>query len=228
MAAISPLRRRMIDGMMVRNLFPSTQQSYIYAVAKFSRRFDRSPDRLGLEDVRAYQLHLITQKRSWSHINQTVCALRFFYGVTQGGKDRYVMLSPQLLRILRAYWRLARPGRWLFPGQDAGVPIITEGRRIARQRCISVIAPLRMRPVLPRCSTSDARRLRTGGRWANAKCERPYAHSNRRRRLTSASPGCGRRHSPASGRVRWRDERSAAVPSSTAEPGALGEPSPLT
>jgi site-specific recombinase XerD len=200
MASISPLRRRMIDDMMVRNLSPSTQQSYLYAVAKFSRHFDRSPDRLGLEEVRAYQLHLIAQKRSWTHINQTVCALRFFYGVTlgrgdalerivaarepqrlpvvlspdeivqfleavpglrnraalttaygaglrvgevarletgaidsrrmlirieqgKGGKDRYVMLSPQLLRILRAYWRLARPGRWLFPGHDAGQPV---------------------------------------------------------------------------------------------------------
>jgi hypothetical protein len=32
----------------------------------------------------------------------------------KGGKDRYVMLSPQLLRILRTYWRLTRPKRWLF------------------------------------------------------------------------------------------------------------------
>jgi integrase len=32
----------------------------------------------------------------------------------KGSKDRHVMLSPQLLQILRAYWRLARPGRWLF------------------------------------------------------------------------------------------------------------------
>jgi site-specific recombinase XerD len=190
----------MIDDMMVRNLSPTTQQSYIYAVAKFSRHFNRSPDRLGLEDVRAYQLHLIAQKRSWSHINQVACSLRFFYGVTlgqseaferivtarepqklpvvlsadeivrfleavpglrnraaltaaygaglrvgevarlqvnaidstrmlirvehgKGGKDRYVMLSAQLLQILRAYWRLARPGRWLFPGREAGEPV---------------------------------------------------------------------------------------------------------
>ena len=84
MAAMSPLRRRMIDDMTVRNLSPATQQSYLYAVAKFSRHFARSPDRLGLEDVRAYQVHLVAQKRSWSHINQTVCALRFFYGVTLG------------------------------------------------------------------------------------------------------------------------------------------------
>ena len=33
------------------------------------------------------------------------------------------MLSPQLLQILRAYWRLARPGRWLFSGREAGEPV---------------------------------------------------------------------------------------------------------
>src|SRR5256885_12454130 len=41
----------------------------------------------------------------------------------KGGKDRYVMLSPQLLRILRTYWRLARPAKWLFPGRDESGPI---------------------------------------------------------------------------------------------------------
>jgi integrase/recombinase XerD len=215
MAKISPLRRRMIDDMMIRNLSPATQQSYLYAVAKFSRHFACSPDRLGLEEVRAYQLHLIAQQRSWSHINQVVCALRFFYGVTlgwtdalerivaarepqklpvvlspdeivrfleavpglrnraalttaygaglrvgevarlttsaidscrmlirveqgKGGKDRYVMLSPQLLQILRAYWRLARPGHWLFPGREAGEPVsvatLQEACRVAARR----------------------------------------------------------------------------------------------
>jgi integrase/recombinase XerD len=200
MTEISPLRRRMAEDMTIRNLSPATQQSYIYAVAKFSRHFGRSPDRLGLEDVRAYQLRLIAQQRSWSHINQAVCALRFFYGITlgrsdaheqivaarepqrlpvvlsgdeivrfleavpglrnrvaltaaygaglrvgevtrltttaidsarmlirveqgKGGKDRYVMLSPQLLEILRTYWRLARPGHWLFPGHDPAAPV---------------------------------------------------------------------------------------------------------
>ena len=41
----------------------------------------------------------------------------------KGGKERYVMLSAQLLAILRTYWRLARPKQWLFPGRDATRPI---------------------------------------------------------------------------------------------------------
>ncbi len=89
MATMSPLRRRMIEDMMVRNLSPATQQSYIYAVANFSRHFNCSPDRLSTEEVRAYQLHLIAQGLSWSHINQVACALRFFYGVTLGQKEAF-------------------------------------------------------------------------------------------------------------------------------------------
>ena len=83
----SPLRRRMIEDMTLRNLSPSTQQSYVCAVANFSRHFGRSPDKLSLEQVRAYQLHLIGLKRSWTHINQVTCALRFFYAVTLGRKE---------------------------------------------------------------------------------------------------------------------------------------------
>jgi site-specific recombinase XerD len=40
-----------------------------------------------------------------------------------GGRDRYVMSSPQLLGILRTYWRLARPAYGLFPGRDGEHPI---------------------------------------------------------------------------------------------------------
>jgi integrase/recombinase XerD len=82
MATMSRLRRRMIEDMTIRNLSPATQQSYIHAVAKFSRYFGRSPDRLGLEDVRAYQVHLASKGVAWGSLNQVVCALRFFYGVT--------------------------------------------------------------------------------------------------------------------------------------------------
>ena len=130
MAEISPLRRRMIEDMTIRNLSPATQQSYIYAVAKFSRHFDRSPDRLGLEDVRAYQLHLIAQQRSWSHINQTVCALRFFYGVTLGRSDAHEQIvaarEPQRLPVVLSGEEIVRfleavPGLRNRVGADHGL-----------------------------------------------------------------------------------------------------------
>ena len=198
--AMSALRRRMIDDMSLRNLSPATQRSYLHALTKFSRHFGCSPDRLGLEDVRSFQVHLVSQGISWPALNQTVCALRFFYGVTldraeiperivyartprklpailgadevvrfleavpslktrvalttayaaglraseavslkvtdidsarmvlqvrhgKGAKDRTVMLSAALLAILRSYWRLARPGDWLFPGRGPDKPM---------------------------------------------------------------------------------------------------------
>jgi integrase/recombinase XerD len=50
--AVSPLRRRMIDGTSLRNLPPATQRSYLHAVTKFSRYFGRPQDCLGLEQTR--------------------------------------------------------------------------------------------------------------------------------------------------------------------------------
>jgi integrase/recombinase XerD len=200
MAVISPLRCRMIEDMTVRNLSPATQRSYLHAVSKLSQHYGRSPDRLGLEEVRAFQVHLVATGISWPTLNQIVCALRFFYGVTlgqaavperiayarepgklpvvlsadevvrfleavpnlksraaltavyaaglrvsefvllkisdidsdrmlirvehgKGGKDRFVMLSPRLLSILRTYWRLTRPKHFLFPGRDQDRPL---------------------------------------------------------------------------------------------------------
>ncbi len=77
MAEISRLRQRMIDDMTVRNLSPATQRSYIHAVAKFAKFFKRSPEKLDLEDVRAFQVHLVAGGMSWPALNQHVCALRF-------------------------------------------------------------------------------------------------------------------------------------------------------
>jgi site-specific recombinase XerD len=200
MATTSPLRRRMIENMAVRNLSPATQQSYLSAVSRLSKYFGRSPDRLGIDEVHAFQVHLVATGISWPALNQIVSALRFFYGVTlgrttlprriayarepqklpvvlsadevvrfleaipsvksrtalttvyaaglrvsevvrlavadidsermvirveqgKGGRDRYVMLSPRLLEILRAYWRIVRPDHWLFPGRDRNRPL---------------------------------------------------------------------------------------------------------
>jgi hypothetical protein len=72
MAEISPLRRRMIEDVTVRNLSPATQQSYLNAVSKFSPYFGRPPDRLGLDDVHASQVHLVATGISWPALNQIV------------------------------------------------------------------------------------------------------------------------------------------------------------
>jgi integrase/recombinase XerD len=79
------LRRRTIDGITLRNLSPATQRSFLHAVTKFSCRFGCSPDRLGLEDVGSFQVHLVAQGISCPALNQTVCVLRFFYGMTLDG-----------------------------------------------------------------------------------------------------------------------------------------------
>src|SRR3974390_2021286 len=41
----------------------------------------------------------------------------------KGQRDRYVMLSPQLLQLLREWWKAARPQVWLFPGQNPINPV---------------------------------------------------------------------------------------------------------
>ncbi len=199
---ISPLRQRLIDDMTIRNMSPNTQKIYIYAVANFSAFHQRSPDKLGLEDIRDYHLHLVSRNLKPNSINPIMGALRFFYGKTlgqkhivdeipyarradslpavlsreeverllktvrnlkmrtafitiyaaglrvselvaltahdidsarmviairhgKGGKDRYVMLSEQLLAILRDYWKRTKPTHWLFPGPDPLQPVTT-------------------------------------------------------------------------------------------------------
>jgi integrase/recombinase XerD len=199
---ISPLRQRMIDDMTIRNMSPNTKNIYISAVARFSAYHRRSPDQLGLEDIRDYHLHLVSRNLKPTTINPIMGALRFFYGKTlgqkdivgeipyarradslpavlsreeverflktvrnlkmrtafitiyaaglrvselvaltsrdidstrmviairhgKGGKDRYVMLSEQLLGILRDYWKRTRPTHWLFPGPDPLQPVTT-------------------------------------------------------------------------------------------------------
>ena len=208
---MTPLRRRMLEDMRLRNLSENTQKRYLDRVAAFAGHFGRSPDLLGPEEVRSYQLHLLQRGLSSSTLNVTVCALRFLYRVTlqvtwdvkripylkrekklpvvlsrgevarflqairnikhrsilmtayasglrireatrlqvsdidsrrmairvqqgKGARDRYVMLSPRLLMLLRQYWKIARPSTWLFPGRRPQQPISpTTVRQICRE-----------------------------------------------------------------------------------------------
>ena len=200
---ISPLRQRMIDDMAFRNMSPNTVKVYTYAIANFARFHHQSPDKLGIDHVRDYRLHLLARGLKARSINPIVGALRFFYGTTlrnkelagqitfaraedtlpavltreqvlqllqaepdlmmrtifitiyaaglrisevvkltprdinsdrmvihirqaKGHKDRYVMLSEQLVNILRKYWKRKRlSGDLLFPGPKPNQSITT-------------------------------------------------------------------------------------------------------
>jgi integrase/recombinase XerD len=80
---MTPLRQRMLEELQRRNYSPKTIRLYLRHVAEFAKHFHRSPDQLGTEDIRQYQLFLIREKKlAWSSYNQIVCALRFFYAKT--------------------------------------------------------------------------------------------------------------------------------------------------
>src|SRR5260370_31951944 len=61
---VSALRQRMIDDMTVRNFAPNTQVSYLHQVNLFARHFDKSPERLGPEEIRTYQIYLAKERRA--------------------------------------------------------------------------------------------------------------------------------------------------------------------
>lgn len=216
---MTPLRQRFIEDMQIRNLSPGTQAIYVHCISQFARYFGKSPDALGREQIRAYQVYLAQEKKlAPATITVAVSALRFLYHVTlrrewtfddiiphpkkpqklpiilspeevveflnslpegkkhrtiltccyaaglriteaialqvahidsrrmvihvqlgKGQKDRYVMLSPKLLEILRQWWREDRPQGWLFPGLIAGQHIssgaVEEVCRQVHKRC---------------------------------------------------------------------------------------------
>jgi integrase/recombinase XerD len=203
---MTPLRRRMLEDMQIRNFSENTQKSYLMQVSLFARHFKKSPEVLGAEDIRTYQLHLTNEKKlAPGSVLIATAALRFLFTVTlkkdwdlelvlpmprkpqtlpivlspeevrhfltcvprrkartvltvcyaaglriseaialkptdidgqrmtirvtqgKGAKDRYVMLSEQLLQILRDWYRAARPKTWLFPGKIPGRHITRAG-----------------------------------------------------------------------------------------------------
>ena len=92
---MTALRQRMREDLQLRNYSPQTVECYLRCVAQFAQHFRTSPDRLGPEQIRQYQLYLVHEKHaSWSLVMQTVCALRFFYNITLG-QPRMLDYIPQ-------------------------------------------------------------------------------------------------------------------------------------
>src|ERR1039458_4984543 len=84
---MTPLRQRMLEDLQIRNYSPSTVRCYVRSVADFAKHFKRSPDQLGSEEIRSWQLYLLRDKgvKISSYI-QSVCGLRFFYTNTLNRK----------------------------------------------------------------------------------------------------------------------------------------------
>jgi hypothetical protein len=80
---MTTLRQRMTEDMQVRNLSPHTQASYLQQVSLFARHFGKSPDVLGPDYIRTYQIYLMNEKKlAPSSIHLAVGALRVLYKVT--------------------------------------------------------------------------------------------------------------------------------------------------
>ena len=95
----------------VRNLKHRTVFMTIYATG------------LRISEVLNLQIPDIDSKRMMIHVRKG-----------KGKKDRYVMLSPKLLAVLREYYRVYRPKVWLFPGRNAGAPLTRKAVSHACQR----------------------------------------------------------------------------------------------
>jgi site-specific recombinase XerD len=80
---MTALRQRMLEDLRIRNYAPTTVACYIRSVAEFAQHFNKPLDQLGPEEIRSWQLFLLSEKRvKLSTYIQAVCALRFFYRTT--------------------------------------------------------------------------------------------------------------------------------------------------
>ena len=96
---MTPLRRRMLDAMIVRGLSERTQECYVEAVARMARYFNRSPELLSSAEIEAYFLHLIKDRHlSYSSVNHAASACRFLLEKVLGRKIEG-HLRPPMARV---------------------------------------------------------------------------------------------------------------------------------
>jgi integrase/recombinase XerD len=139
---MTQLRQRMLEELQRRNYSAGTIRLYLRRVAKFAQHFHRSPDRLGAEDIRQYQLFLIQEKKlAWSTYNQIVCALRFFYGKT----------------LKRAFLLQEIP----FPRKQQRLPLILSREEV--EKILTVPPHLKSRALLMTIYAAGLRRSEVAG-----------------------------------------------------------------
>jgi integrase/recombinase XerD len=77
---MTEMRRRMEEELKLRDCSPRTQKAYVDWVARFAQHHRRPPEQMGEEQVRAYLIYLLEEKKlSRSTLVQAFCALKFFY-----------------------------------------------------------------------------------------------------------------------------------------------------
>jgi Phage integrase, N-terminal SAM-like domain len=94
---MTPLRQRMLDALELRAMAVRTREAYIDAVAKLAKHYKRSPDQLSADQVQAYLLYLLRERKlARASINQYGCAFRFLYGTVLGldGQTFQIPLGP--------------------------------------------------------------------------------------------------------------------------------------
>jgi len=117
---MTPLKQRMLEDLHIRNYAPSTVRCSVRSVAEFAKHFKKSPEHLGPEEIRKWQLYLRDEKKlKLSSYIQAVCALRFFYRNTLNRKididriplPRYETKLPVILSKEEAKALLEAPRR---------------------------------------------------------------------------------------------------------------------
>ncbi len=99
---MTPLRKKMIEEMQLRNFSPCTQKAYTGAVANFAKYYKRCPTKISKDEIKRYMVYLIQDKKAaWKTYNIIRCALKFLYGACLGTPE--VMLDipcPKEVRTL--------------------------------------------------------------------------------------------------------------------------------
>jgi integrase/recombinase XerD len=77
---VTQLRKKVLDELERRNYSQATARAYVGAIRRFAEYFHRSPDQLGLEHVREYQLHLVQERKLRPRtVMIQMAALRFLF-----------------------------------------------------------------------------------------------------------------------------------------------------
>lgn len=110
---MTPLRQRMIDALVLHGMSARTQESYVGAVAQLARFYRRSPDTLSGEQIEAYLVHLLRERKlSRSTVNQAGCAINFLFRKVLGHEATAVRMplprGPQRLPEILSREELAR------------------------------------------------------------------------------------------------------------------------